>query len=295
MSEEADTAVAEEEPEVAQAAAPEPAGEAAPPAEETPPAPSAPENWKDWFGSDHAKLLSAYKTPADLAANTKQLMTEARKKQEGVLRLPKDSSTDEERSEFMTEVRKAMGVPDSPDGYKIEVPEQLPEGLFPRERVGEFAELAHKLGASPELVQGLMNLQAQWTMHDLAGEMKHREETEMKLRAQWGERFAENQAVAAKVAAHVGADLDSLDPGVQNWMAMTGHLLQQDGGIAGTGQFEGPVSNLQRAQQIQETDAYNGKLGAAAQQRAHDAMLEALRAADKAGELDHESNPFSDV
>jgi len=71
------------------------------------------------------------------------------------LKVPGEDATDEERTEFDTEFRKVMNVPEEAGGY--EIPEmELPEGV---EVKGEFNEAykaaAHKYGMSPDQMAGL--------------------------------------------------------------------------------------------------------------------------------------------
>lgn len=69
--------------------------------------------------------------------------------------LPGENATPEEIAEFR---RKALGVPESPEGYEVKLPDNLPDALKSDEegtkaRLGEFAKAMHEAGAPPAAVQ----------------------------------------------------------------------------------------------------------------------------------------------
>jgi len=50
----------------------------------------------------------------------------------------------------LAEWREVAGVPETPAGYELKAPEELPEGVeWSEERVGKFAEIAYKWNVHP--------------------------------------------------------------------------------------------------------------------------------------------------
>ena len=104
-----------------------------------------------------------------LAKRGKDGQAAARAKTEGVIKLPgevpKEGATPEEMTAYqarVAEYHKALGVPETPDGYGLKAPENLPPGIaFNEEQAKDFAATAHKLGLPPNAVQELVNWKIQ--------------------------------------------------------------------------------------------------------------------------------------
>lgn len=70
----------------------------------------------------------------------------------GMIKIPGDDATDEERNAFQLK----LGRPETVDGYEFDVPADLPENLpYDGERADAFKAVAHKLGLSSSQAQGL--------------------------------------------------------------------------------------------------------------------------------------------
>lgn len=74
---------------------------------------------------------------------------ELKKATEGMVRIPGEGATPEDIAAW----RKARGVPDTPDGYELTVPDR--DGFA--EVAAEVRKAAHELGVSPSHVTGLWN------------------------------------------------------------------------------------------------------------------------------------------
>lgn len=72
--------------------------------------------------------------------------------------LPDDPGklTAEHRGEIDAWHRKSRGVPEAPEGYEIELPEDVP---VDEEGMTEFRKLAHERGVDPKTAQDLLNVQ----------------------------------------------------------------------------------------------------------------------------------------
>ena len=113
-------------------------------------------SWRDQISDPKlAKFVDGYTTPSDLA----QAALGWRQKLSDRVWVPDDGASDEDKAKF----RRAMGVPDSADGYTVEAPEDLPEpikaALATEETKTEMAEFLgqlHAANATPAIVQAVM-------------------------------------------------------------------------------------------------------------------------------------------
>lgn len=67
---------------------------------------------------------------------------------------PKEGATPEEKANFETKLAKVRGVPDSPEGYVIERPAQMPEGMiYDVDMENWFRQMAHSNNWTQEAVK----------------------------------------------------------------------------------------------------------------------------------------------
>jgi hypothetical protein len=122
----------------------------------------------DWAGSlgerhgEFADTLKAkgWKGPADVLAAYGQL----EKDSAGRVAIPGEGASDDDRAAFW----KALGRPDSPDGYGLARPENMPEAEWDNERMGRFAAAAHALGMPAAHVKGVIDWLAKDTAEQIA-------------------------------------------------------------------------------------------------------------------------------
>jgi hypothetical protein len=89
--------------------------------------------------------------------------------------IPGESSKPEEIAAF----RKALGVPDKPEGYTYKLPDGTPEDTLSADEMKKVLELVHKHNASPGLVQDLVNYEVQ-TIMDARKTVKEKNEADTK-------------------------------------------------------------------------------------------------------------------
>jgi len=128
---------------------------------------------------------------------------------DGMVKLPNSESTPEEIAEF----QKALGVPESPEGYEIKAPENLPEGVdFKPETLTQFAEFAHKAGISNDVANQLIEFQTQMESADMAlyqQEQQEALEAEAKqLKQEWGGQYEQKMMLANRAAQTFGLPSD---------------------------------------------------------------------------------------
>ena len=173
------------------------------------------------FGPDYTGPLAGVKTLTDVDKVLRDNMAAARAKTDGMLKVPGESATPEERAAFF----KAIGVPDDPNGYGLAKPEKLPDGVsWDDAFAGEFAKTAHSLGLTPAQVKGLSEFQTQHIAGQVAMTRQQLAEADKAEKAELAKAFggdatAVNAAVAAaqKVGQQAGLPPEAFDPQHQDY------------------------------------------------------------------------------
>ena len=149
---------------------------------------------------------------------------------------PNEKSTPEEIAEY----RKALGVPDSPEGYKLK-PEQLPEGVTWDENVAKrAAELAHRHNIPAAAMSELMkfDMERAALMNQAAASMieQQLESGRAELQKVYGDKMPEKIELARRAAVTVGVDPSSqgfVDPQVVKAIVSLAEKLSDDRLVAG--------------------------------------------------------------
>ena len=189
------------------------------------------EGWLDRLPENLAEAkptLQKFKSFNDLASSYVSLQKMLGKK--GVT-VPGENATPEEVAAF----RKALGVPESPEGYQLK-PEQLPEGLtWDDELAKGFAEIAHKhnipAAAMKELAERFVASEAAKLELMAQAAQAELEQGRAELQKEYGGAFKERIQLATRVANMVGLDPESpglRDPNVVRALVRIGNLLSED-------------------------------------------------------------------
>lgn len=149
---------------------------------------------------------------------------------------PSEKSTPEEIAAY----RKAIGVPESPEGYKLK-PEQLPEGVTWDENVAKrAAELAHKHNIPAAAMSELMrfDMERAALMNQAAASMieQQLESGREELQRVWGDKMPEKIELARRAAVTAGVDPSSqgfVDPQVVKAIVNLAEKLSDDRLVAG--------------------------------------------------------------
>lgn len=145
---------------------------------------------------------------------------------------PNEKSTPEEIASF----RKALGVPESPEGYEIAKPQDLPEGVTWDDNVAKsVAEVAHKHNIPAAAMQELVKLDLQRAaqQNEAAAQMIHQQldAGRQELQRVYGENLQSKIDLAKRAAATVGVDPSSqgfLDPNVVKGFIALAEKLSDD-------------------------------------------------------------------
>ena len=150
--------------------------------------------------------------------------------------VPNEKSTPEEISAY----RKAIGVPESPEGYKLK-PEQLPNGVSWDDSVAKrAAELAHRHNIPAAAMSELMkfDLERAALMNQAAASMieTQLESGRAELQRVYGDKMPEKIELARRAAVTAGVDPSSqgfVDPQVVKAIVSLAEKLSDDRLIEG--------------------------------------------------------------
>jgi len=170
--------------------------------------------------------------------------------------VPNEKSTPEEVAAY----RKAIGVPESPEGYKLK-PEQLPDGVTWDENVAKrAAELAHKHNIPAAAMSELMkfDMERAALMNQAAASMieQQLESGRAELQKVWGDKMPEKIELARRAAVTAGVDPSSqgfVDPAVVKAIVNLAEKLSDDRLVAGD--QTGVSSTRARARDIMTNQA----------------------------------------
>ena len=179
-------------------------------------APAAGGNPAPWFGAEADADTKAFveskgwDSPTAAIRSYRQLeqYLGADKAGRGVV-WPKDEAD----AEGWAAIRSRLGVPEKPDGYKLEVPEGE-DGAFAK----AAAPILHELGISAKQAEGLVKFvndyaktQREQFETGLDGQVRQQAED---LEREWGAAYKQNMEVARRGARALGleeADLDAME------------------------------------------------------------------------------------
>ncbi len=173
------------------------------------------EQTDDWRSTiedeDVRKVADRYTSPADLA----KAYSEANKALSQRIKVPGKDASEEDQAKF----RKAIGVPDSPDEYKIERPEHITEEEFKGEEytavLGSFKQRMHEAGVPSAGVSAALNTYFEMEKAAKEEQVKADEEhiatADAALRKEWGKDYDKNVMFAkAFIEKQGGAELMDL-------------------------------------------------------------------------------------
>ena len=218
-------------------------------------------SWRDTLPDDLKadKSLESFKDVAGLAKSfieTKK-MVGARSAVPGADAKPEDVAA----------FRKALGVPDAPEGYALKRPEIAAVLGWDDKAEAGFKAAAHKAGMTPVAAQAAVDYYASMlqTQHDAARAMER--EAGAALRTQWGANYDANLGIANRALSQYGGDdlVEFLhtsklgaDPRMVQAWAKVGADLMESGFIRG--ENIGRVSDEEADTKVRELNAELSKV-----------------------------------
>lgn len=194
-------------------------------------------NWLDSFGEDAKGFVEmrGWKEPDQIIESFKNLESKMGVPADRLLKLPEKADD----AEGWKQVYSKLGMPDTPEGYKLPVPDGDD---------GKFAEQAskwmHEAGIPAPMAQKLAE---QWNEYAAeqtqAFETQQAQESEAQmnaLKAEWGDAYQANIEMGRRAARGLGVDQESLAK-IEDALG-TGEMLKlfsRIGGKLGEDSFEG--------------------------------------------------------
>ena len=166
----------------------------------------------------------AGKSINDVFKSYAELQSKIGQKTEGMVKIPGEDATDEDRQAFYA----ALGVPESPDGYEVELPEAFQDLDWNPDSLGPIKEVAHKVGVSPAQLNALVAAQAEIEKAQLDQWQQESEEAVSELRGEWGADYDKNLTLAKRAAQAAGLDSDNVtDPEMLKAFALSGRRFRK--------------------------------------------------------------------
>lgn len=185
------------------------------------------------------KSLETYGDDPGGLANMAKSYVAAQKLVGTTLRVPKDDAPNEEWAAFYTK----LGRPEKPEGYKIDKPEKLPDGVTWNERkVEDFRRIAHEIGLTPKQLAKIVDFETQHTIgardSAMSAIVEERKAGEKALKDKWGAGYDRNTRLARAAWTRFGGpdgvdDKYGNDPTFVEFMASVGEAMLEDGEITG--------------------------------------------------------------
>lgn len=157
-----------------------------------------PQDWRQKFAGDDQdalKQLDRFKSPLDLAKSYRELQKklssgDAKAKPNGPP--PKDAAPEQ-----VAAWRKENGIPETPEGYKVELPNGVVFGEADKPLLGSFTAHAHARNWSPQLVNEAMEWYADFSSKQSVELQKRDDQAKFdgmnNLIAEWGLEYTRNK------------------------------------------------------------------------------------------------------
>ena len=159
------------------------------------------EDWRAALPDDLKthKGLEKFKAVDALAKSYLEIEKAYGAKLEGHVKLPLPDAQGKLNDAEVAAFRKATGVPEAPDGYQIQVSEDLAD-LVPSQAIGHFAPLFHKLNVPAPAAQAIVQGFAEYSQAQLATLDQGYRAKLGELKQEWGDAtFSRRLALAKKV------------------------------------------------------------------------------------------------
>jgi hypothetical protein len=144
-----------------------------------------------WYGelpedlAESKSYFDQFKDRDSFFKSAKETKAALSRKLEGYVKLPGEGSTPEEIAAY----RQAVGVPDSPDGYEVQI-EGLPEGMaWDPEALAPFKELAAAEGIPAKAFAALVQKQAEVEAQLFAAQQEQIQQANQALVNEWGDSY----------------------------------------------------------------------------------------------------------
>jgi hypothetical protein len=227
------------------------------------PAAGTPKPWLEQVPESHRghEALSPFNGVGDLAsAFIEQGGKLSALEGEGRIKIPGEDATAEDKAAF----NKALGVPDSAEGYELRKPETLPEGMsYSTELEAAYKAKAFELGLPPGQTAALYDFYNQIIMDTHNQKAKQDQESlaaaETTLKKEWGESYDGNLERVKRVMGKFGGEEFTAflntsglgdNPAMAKMMLEFSKVISDDLFMEGTPAGGGPLSEQDKADKM---------------------------------------------
>lgn len=232
-------------------------------AETDAPAPYWPDDWRSRMaGSDDKMLkhLNRFASPEGVYKSWRQY---EQKRNDGRLQPSRPDTTDEAA---LAEWRKAVGAPDSPEGYLADLPAEINIDQADEAALKEVFRVMHAEGIPTNQAKAVVGKYYEMVTHGLEqrahADSEFRATAEDHLRSEWGPEYRQNlNAIGLMMESHGDAELFGRlqearfadghrlgdDPGVLKFLAGLAREVHPDGFLTVT-----PSAGMSRGQAIDD-------------------------------------------
>lgn len=152
------------------------------------------DGWKDLLDEDIRQSPSLDTVP-NVKLMARKMINLEQKLGKDRYTIPDDKTAKEEREAFY----KALGRPDSPEGYKAQVPDEMAQ-IFDKDRVDSLRKIAHELGATDKQFQAYLKYEmdqvAQMLGDQEQADIDTVEQTKAEMIKRWGNAYEERKHLA---------------------------------------------------------------------------------------------------
>ncbi len=206
--------------------------------------------WRDSITDDKArKFAETFSIPADAANAAFKFRQQL---SNSILKLGKKPTEDETKT-----FRKALGVPDTHEGYKVDIPADLPEQLqlddAGKARLDNYLKGMHEAGATPDVVQRGVDLYYGFLAEELDAQQKGvadaTTQADADLAREWGKDAKRNDEFARRAYVTFGDEATAkwLEDTIVDGVKLGDHprmrrMYSNIGRNMGEGRLQMPVS-----------------------------------------------------
>lgn len=221
------------------------------------------------FGGDVHKLADAYKNLESRMGSMYSLPSEDSSSERWDEFSQRVESTgkflkmpDPTNPESMETFYSSIGRPESPDNYKIDIPEEI-QPFVDNNRVNVYKDVAYKVGLSGDQMKALADAEMQLSLQDYQNTLDEYASSEKQLRAHWGPDY-NNRLSGAKAAlnSYSNAYPDAVNrlmngpecnnPALIAMLSELGQSLQESGALQGQNSVQYGMSSDEARDKIME-------------------------------------------
>lgn len=212
-------------------------------------------DWREMLPEEYreASWATKYESPDELFKGIDNMAKLVGKKSEGVT-IPGEDATVEEWESFY----KGIGRPDSPNEYKITLPQENAK-YFQEGDIESITEMFHKSGLNSKQAQALTEQYLQWQTGKMSALSEavqaERVDAEKALRSEWGNNYDANVKAAYRGAEAAGVveELEKAglgdNPAILKLAELAGRSIKEDHQRDGS-QFSRQISRAEAEREL---------------------------------------------